>query len=136
MKLRRGHDGGMDVGRLPGELAVDSADDDPGMIGPRMVQADEVFSVQCHYGAIVGDGELQHFFVGCPLFGFARVLDCNDIVAKILQLFTTGSGKFSLAYSFATCYASSLSRICCSISALCTRTYAQASAKSSTRRSG
>jgi len=86
VKVSGGRDGGMNIGRLPGKPAVNGTDDDPGMIGARAVEPDEVSSVQGKHGAIVGDGEFQHLFIGRPLFGFARLLDCHDIVAQTPQL--------------------------------------------------
>ena len=86
VKVSDGRHGRMNIRRLPGKLAVNRTDNDPGMIGARAVEPDEVFSVQGKHDAIVGDGEFQHFFIGRPLFGFARLLDCHDIVAQTPQL--------------------------------------------------
>ena len=93
VRVSGGRDGGVNIDRLPAKLAVNRTDDDPRMIGARAVESDEVFSVQGKHGAIVGDGKFQHFFIGRPLFGFARLLDRHDIMAQTPQLLDNREGE-------------------------------------------
>ena len=102
---------------------VGAIDNDAGVVGAIVVEANEVLPIEGEQRSISRGGEREHLVIRHGPAGFARVDDGQDIVAQSAQFQDTG-------------HAASFSSIWRLISSLCDRTYPQAFTRSSARSVG
>jgi hypothetical protein len=78
-------DGGIDAARQRVEVEIDSADDDTGVSGIRVMQPDEVPPVQGHSRTAVRGGKLEHGAISQCMPGFPPIGDGDDIVPEATE---------------------------------------------------
>lgn len=102
--------------RLSDEVQIKRTDDDTGMIGLLIVKSDEMLSVECqHYPTRTGR-KCQHLFVADRQIPLARFHNRENVVAEPSQFFDNRPRKILIGVNHRHDHASSLSRICRSIS--------------------
>src|SRR5688572_21709731 len=63
------------------------------MVGPLLVESDEMLPVQSDDGTLLIPGEIEHLLVRESLAGIPRFLDGQDVVAEPAQLLGRGPGE-------------------------------------------
>jgi hypothetical protein len=79
--------------RLPDEIRVKSASDNPGMNRADSMKVNKMFAIECEHCSPEADRERQYLIIGDCLVGFSRFQYGKDIVSKPTQLLDRRFGE-------------------------------------------
>ena len=95
-----------------GEIRVETANNDAGVIRGILMQANEVLAIERDQGAAGIAREPQHGLIGDGLPCIASILDCQDVVAQSPKFFGDRDREDLVRVQTGHRYATSLSRMC------------------------
>lgn len=101
---------------LSDEVRIKGADNDPGMIGLLIVKSDEMLSVKCQHCPTGAGCKCQNRFIADGLIRLPRFEHGQNVVAQPSQFDDNRSWEIFVGVNQRHDHASSLSRICRSIS--------------------